>query len=222
VNQKPLFLLLVTAGLAAGCSAQIVKSKGGGYSFRVKYTKGQTIKFDSSISMDNKGTSKSGLVVRLPITISVLNVAKGIATVNVAMGAGTIGTSSSPVVLPQSVNIQLDDRNRSGTAKDTTAVGPAMPDHPVKIGSTWTAVRPITLPGGVLKRLDAVYTFAGPHSVNGKQVAVVNYRLSGPADGSGTMMLLASDGSLFSNETLITVPSMSAISRLHISMKRRP
>jgi len=201
------------AGLLACGNSQIVKAKDG-YLFRVKYSKGQVVKFDTFNSVVSKGNPAAGMTVKVSMTLSVLSVAKGVATVRLTMGAGTLANSTKQMTAPQSVTVQLD-------SKDSSAVGgPKFPNHPVQVGSTWTAVRPVNM-GGEVKRLDAVYKFAGIKTVNGKQLAVVTYSLTGAANGSGTMMLLSTDASLYSNETLISVPGMD-IAKLRIEMKRRP
>ncbi len=204
--------LLVGACLAAGSYGQISKANGG-YLFRIKYFPGEVLRFETLSTVDNVGNASKGVVVKVPMMMNVRSIAKGIASVDLTMGVGKLG--SAVVSEAQTVRIQLDDKDSSKFG------GVSVPLKPVKIGSTWTATRPVTL-GGQMKPLEAVYRFAGLKTVNGTDVAVITYSLKGVANGSGTMMLLVKDASLYSNEMLISVPGMNNIARLKTVMRRLP
>ena len=214
INSKTIVSISLITALANISFGQIVKTNKG-YLFHVKYTAGQTIQFDSSNSLDNKNKLAAGETVNLPVSISVLSVDKGYATTRISMGAGTIGKNPKPIMSPMSVMVQVDDHNNS-KSKDGNSVVTPLPTHPVQIGATWNAVRPVKL-AGTLQRLDAVYQFAGPKQINGHEVAVINFRLSGAASGSGTMMLLTKDGSLYRNETFIDI----GVERVHSILNRK-
>lgn len=204
---------LIALGLVQGACGQIVPGKGG-YLFRVKYKMGQVLRFETTARPANKGGGFSSLTFDAPMVLTVQSVAKGIATVQIVTGPIIVGHDKNSTIPAQTATLQLDDRDASA------AGGPQVPSYPVKVGSTWEAVRPVNLPGG-MTRFNAVYRFAGIKSVEGRRVAVITYYLTGAAQGSGTMLLLTSDASIYSNEQTIGIPGMAKIDRLHVLTKRR-
>jgi len=205
--------LLALAGVVGCCPAQISPAKGGGYLFRVKYTKGQTMRFQTESTVANKGSKSSGMSFKAPMTIQVLNVVKGVATVNVTKGAGTL--NGQPFGKSESVHAQLDETDSSSIN------GPQVPLKPIQTGGTWKAIRAVSF-GGPPQNLNAVYRFQGFKTVDGHKVAVVVYSLTGAASGAGTMLLQTNDASIYSNEILISVPSVDKFSKLRILMTRLP
>ena len=95
----------------------------------------------------------------------------------------------------------------------------AMPEKPIKPGAVWTAILPVNM-GGMIQRLDGRYVFAGMKKVDGLDVAVVTYSLTGFASGTGRLMLLTSDGSLYGNDTHISLNAAGAIERVHTVVSR--
>jgi len=210
--QKYVFAILISGAFACGAYAQITKTKDG-YLFRAKYTAGQTMMYDSSSSHVEKGGDAKNVMV--PIMFKVIAVSNGIATAKLEFGAGRLAKSSKQVTDPGSVTVHLNDN-------DLTALGgSSFPRHAIPIGTTWWIDRPVS-PYGIGEGIDTLYRFAGISTVDGNQVAVITYQLSGFAQGSGTMMLLTSYASIYRNETILVVSSIDKFTKLRTVMTRKP
>jgi hypothetical protein len=210
--QKAIATWMLAAGIAACCSAQVTAVKGG-YLFRVRYTTGQVLRFETKTTFGNKGSAGAGMTVQVPITLRVLSVAKGVATTSMTMGAGVL--NGQPYGKPQTLKVPLDSMDSSSYG------GPKFSPKPVKIGGTWEAVRPFNL-GGQTIPLNGLYRFQGTKTVDGEKVAVVAYDMKGAANGTGTVLFLMSDASIYRNEMSITVPKIDPISQFHVIMMRLP
>ena len=205
------------AGAAAPAPAQIVKTPNG-YLLRVKYVPGQVVRFETSSSIANKGTSEPSSVLKMPITLSVLNVKGGKAYLNLSMGAGVL--DGNKVSDPTEVKMSLDDRNQADKGPGVPGIG-AFPDRPMQAGSTWHSGVPIRALGTLLK-VDGVFRFQGMKPTQNGPLAVISYSLSGGATGTGIMMLMPKDGSIYSNETNLSVSAPdAAIYLIHMVWKRR-
>jgi hypothetical protein len=190
-------LVFVALAIAAIGSAQITKN-GSGYLFRMKHTPGSTYKF-GVVSTLATGGSGQGMKFSLPMIWKIVGVSKGIATVDTTVGPITMGKSQA---MQSSKNrIKLDNRGRIvGQAGAGQQVTPAYPEKAIKVGASWSAGAPIELPMQGQKKITATYTFKGVRSVGGKPMAELNVKTSGQAVGSGTMLILMSDGSLFQSK----------------------
>jgi len=192
-------ILLPVAGLivlASAANAQVITTKAG-YLLRTKYVKGMTIKFVTKNSVSGpKGTPMAGSSFSMPMTMQILDVVDGFAKVKLILGK--IMVNGTVIRQEQSAQMMLDNRN-SGAESGAQNVATQYPKGAVKVGQSWTAVAPVKSEAGVGK-MDARYTFAGLKTVNGKPVAVINYTLKGYASGTGKMIILASDGTLYSNQ----------------------
>ncbi|CAN5423172.1 hypothetical protein BH11ARM1_BH11ARM1_11310 [soil metagenome] len=202
-------LKVVAAGFFAfalmGSASAQIKASGGGYLMRVKYVKGQTLKYKTVTSMVNSKDQKAKpLKIDCPIVMKVSNVVKSLATVAATVGPVTMGKT---VIQPaQDAEIKLDTKNSpSGGAMPSTSqlVSATFPAKAVKIGTTWSNVTGIPSVTGGMANAKATYKFGGLKTVNGKSMAVVTFTLSGEVSGTGTLLLLASDGTLYSNKTRI-------------------
>lgn len=209
----------MAAGASALSSAQITKS-GGGYLFRVNYQKGQVIRFVSTSTVI--GASGDGRVMKLglPVILSVTDTKGKAATVRLEVGpVNMAGKEFSP---KQTAVLQLDSRNRAVNNDAANAnLGAQLPEAPMAVGSTWTAVAPIATASGAQQRLDAKYKFVGFKKVSGTNVAVISYSIKGVATGAGTMMLLAKDGTLYSNTSKLTMAGVVGKLTISSSMKRK-
>lgn len=190
--------ILIAATLAAmtcAASAQITKS-GQGYLFRMQHKAGATFKYSVASTLTGSTASTAPMKFTLPMTWKVLSVKNGVATIDTTVGPVSMG--SSTMMQPTKNRIQLDARGRLvGNAGTGQQVTPALPEKPIKVGQSWSASAPVDLPMQGDKKVNATYTFKGFKTVNGKQMAELLVKTTGQAAGSGTMLLLASDGSLF-------------------------
>ncbi|MDR3691224.1 MAG: hypothetical protein P4L46_17725 [Fimbriimonas sp.] len=214
MNLSKLALTIVPAlCLPVSCFAQISKN-GAGYILRAKYTKGQVIRFQTVSGVDSNDKTISAMRVRVPVKLQVLDVKRGVATVKLTMGAVVVGGQTFQP--EQSTVFALDNRNQGNNT--SASIGTNLPLKPVKAGTPWTSVMPVNMFGQISK-LEGKYRFAGLKQVNGHLVGVITYELSGPAEGTGTMMILASDGTMYSNDTRLTMGG-NKLTRIHSSVTR--
>jgi hypothetical protein len=194
------FFVIVGLCLSATAArAQITKS-GSGYLMRVKYSKGQVVKY-SSVTTIKGATADTGnaapLRVSLPIIINILSITSGKAKAQLVMGPATMG--GSQVAPAQKAEMTLDTRNQASNSSASTLLAP-LPQKPVKPGDKWSAAAPV--PGMFGKqdgKLLATYKFGGIKTVDKRSVAIITYSISGSAGGSGMLMLLTKDGTLYRN-----------------------
>jgi hypothetical protein len=212
---------LLAFGLAGTVMGQISKS-GDGYLFRVRYLTGQTINFDTVTTNANKGGSTAGVKFKTPMTMKVLDVVKGVANLEVTMLPTIMVGNPTPVLPKNVVHVQLDERNQTLNKSVIPNHPVTYPSRPIKPGARWTAILPIKNPlTGSIDKMDGQYLFAGMQLVDGHTVAVVNYSLAGFARGQGTMKLLAKDGSMYSNEVLMSLNQAGSIESVRIVMTRK-
>jgi hypothetical protein len=205
---KRSLLTLVALGVTTlGAQAQVTRS-GAGYLMRVKYTKGQVIRLNTSNSVAGLNSTPGGkMQFKTPITLRVLEVQGTKAKVQMKMGAVTYG---STIMNPGSTAVvTLDNRNRPVDGGANAGVGAALPAQTIKVGSTWQGTVPISTQLGN-SRITAKYKFAGLKNLGGRMVAVITYVVSGMATGTGRMTLLAKDGTLNSNEMKLTMSAGQA------------
>ena len=203
-EHKLIYAFTVAAALVTSAAAQVTKS-GDVYKLRVSYQKGQVIHFNTVSGVENKSASAPGSAstptVSIPITLVVLDKKKDNATLKLTMGAIKFG---GQVMQPESSTVfSLDNRNR-GAGDHRQNIGVSLPERSVRIGSTWEDSQAFNI-GGTTSAMHGTYRFAGLKTINGKVVAVITYQLRGFAEGTGTMTMLAKDGTLFSNDTKLNM-----------------
>jgi hypothetical protein len=187
--------LIAFVGLNSLASAQITKSPQG-YLFRMKHQAGAIFKYAVVSTLSGATETGKPMKFNLPMTWKVLGVKNGVATIDTTVGPVSMG--GSPMMQPTKTRIQMDARGRMvGQAGVGQQVTPSLPEKPIKVGQSWSASAPIELPMQGDKKVNATYTFKGFKTVNGKQMAELSIKTAGQATGSGTMLLQASDGSVF-------------------------
>lgn len=200
--------VIALLALAAVSQAQITKS-GPGYLFRMKHTAGATLKYGVVSSISGFGANGQPMQITLPMTWKVASVKNGVATIDTLVGPVTMGKSQMGQA--EKNRIQIDSLGKlTGQAGSGQQVTPTFPQAPVKIGGSWSANAPIELPMQGQQKITATYTFKGMKTVNGKQMAELSVKTSGSASGTGTMLLLASDGSLFKSNINLNLKMQGA------------
>jgi len=217
MNSKTLALGAIVV-LAASANAQVTK-QGAGYLLRAKYSKGQVIRFNTSNKVRGATAQPgSAIDVTIPITMRVLDVKSGIATVQLKLGEAKLGQS---VINPgQTAVVRLNSRNEGTGTAGGANVAAALPAKAVKVGQTWTATAPISTGMGPSQNMKATYKFQGLKSVGGRQVAVITYSVTGFAKGNGTMRLLTSDGTIFDNLAKFSISASGSPVSVNSEMKR--
>lgn len=204
---------------ALPAASQISKS-GSGYLFRMKFVKGQTINYSMSVSSTVPGMAKPQ-VVNMPMSMTVTEVNGNVATVRYKM--------QSPVGMAkaQDFTVKMDNTGKlvSGNSPTMNGISATLPIKPVPVGGTWTNTTAV--PAGPGGNMDVTnnYKFLGFKTVGGKQAANIQVTMSGKAPsmtikGSGTMLLLATDGSIFAtNLNMNTSLSMKGQKPMSMDMK---
>ncbi|MEZ0324316.1 MAG: hypothetical protein ACAH95_00275 [Fimbriimonas sp.] len=210
--------LLALAVVSASAHGQVTKS-GDGYLLRVKYVKGQTLKYSSVNSIIGAQGGGQPMKITMPMIMKITDVTKGYAKASITTGPAMLG--KNPMSKAQTVFIELSPTNAAKSKGAPGIAGAQFPLKPVKVGQTWSMAAPIAdtsgMTGGDIK---AMYKFGGLKTVNGKSMAVVSYSLSGGVTGGGTLLLLAADGTLYSNVAKITLNASAGNMRLSSEMKR--
>lgn len=189
---------------APTAQAQITK-QGDAYLFRVKYTKGEVIRHVMTMNFD-MGMGAPGGKKPAPMTSQstqkVLSVSGDKATIEVTMG-DVAGTK-----IPKQ-KITMDSRGRpSGGGSAQGNISVALPEKAVKVGSTWTG----DLSGamGGTASANATYKLLGFKTVGGKNAANIAFTVKGNVQGmamsgTGTVLMLTSDGSMYSTSMAMTM-----------------
>lgn len=197
---KPIYALLLGAGLlatATSARAQVTKNLNG-YLLRVKYTKGTSIQLVATNKIGGpKGSPGAGMTFQMPVTMDVVDVKNGISTVRIKVGAASMGNQQ--MTAARTAVVLLDNRNKA-QQQALPALSTTLPLQAVRVGTSWVAKAPVALGAGEPGKMTATYTFAGLKTVRGRPVAVINFKVNGAAQGSGTEYLLVSDGTLFGSE----------------------
>jgi hypothetical protein len=191
-------LLFAFAGLSAfllGCEtsqAQVTK-QGTGYQFRMKFTRGQTIKYRLNASVPYPGQPKP-ITIASQVVQSVQSVSNGVAALNVKVGP-TVLNGKTMTEAPITSSAKLNNLGKPIGAANGSAAFTTYPVNPVKVGGTWSSTVPLAGLGGSAA---ATFKLVGLKSVYGKQVAelAVTLKATGKqkATGGGTMLVLTSDG----------------------------
>jgi hypothetical protein len=155
---------------------------------------------------------------------SVKTVSNGTATISGTFGPLRSGIHLEHIVLPeQSFSLKQDAFGKISGASSVPQMAPTFPREPIKIGGSWDGSTS-TQAMGSNSKLSAHYTLERTGVVKGRPVAVVavTLRSTGQADtsGAGELVLLTSDGSLWSSNVRmsLTAPDGSTLlSRMSIS-----
>lgn len=202
--KTPTFVFLT---LAAGMAGAQVTKKGDAYLLRVNYKPGTVIHY----TMTNSTTVLKKPVI-VTATIQVLSASKGTAKLR----AGVSSVAGRP---DQIVDYEVDDRNQASSGGGFGAVYPA---NPIKVGQSWTATLPVQSASGVAPgSMGAKYTFRGLKTIGGRSLAVIELTLTGGVSGSGQMLVLAADGTVFSSTTTVSVTVGSQTVKVQTSMTRK-
>jgi hypothetical protein len=202
--------------LAASSSAQVTK-QGANYLLRVKYKPGQVLKYSTVSTMSGmQGAQPSK--VNMPLVMKVGKVENAVANLNVTVGPVTLG--GNELMGAQTMEMQVNNTNQAKSGKNSSLTGAQLPLKPIKVGQTWTNVAPVPDITGANKSMRATYKFQGLKTINGKSMAMISYTLSGGVSGSGTLYLLAADGTIYSNEAKVAYKSGSGNLNVSTLMKR--
>jgi hypothetical protein len=197
--------------------AQISK-QGDAYLFRVKHTKGQVLKYKMTVNASGPGQT---LLMNTPIVSTVTAVdAKGAGTLQYKVGPVAMTLNGKPLQAGQGQNqvkttsVKVDNLGNAvggdlSAAKSAGSVG--FPTAAVKIGGSWKAKSVAKTMNVGDMNVDATYKFVGLASTPKGQAAKLSVSMTGTGNakvkGTGTMLVLLADGTLFSstNSMQITI-----------------
>lgn len=188
MTSNRILISAVGLGLVAGSMAQ-VSASGSGYSFKSKYTKGQTVKYAMTMSATGPQPYKGFI----DTTLKVLSVDK--------QGAATIeATVKAPGRPAQTSKVTIDKFGKPVSNEYGTFTGNlGLPEKPVKVGESWKGVVNLSN-SAVGGDVSAKYTFRGITTVDGQKVARIsmNLDLTGVfgMTGTGDQFIRVSDGLL--------------------------
>jgi len=206
---------LLAAGLFVCAHGQIVQTKDGKYSFRTRYAPGAVISYQTLAGEATPSGALKLPAIESPMVIKVLSNKGGNAVIRITTGPGVFGTTQ--VFEKTSIDMPMDNRNSSlgtGSLK--------FPNAPIGIGASWKAMMPLKIASGLPAKLDATYRFLGVKKINGINLAVLSFDMTGPAEGSGLMYIRTSDGTLESTETTVRLTAgPSSTTRVRMSVKRK-
>lgn len=196
-------LSIASLGLLSAYGFGQVTKQGGGYLLRVRYSKGQILKYKTINGVEGeKGQPGAGLRLNMPLTLTVTDVKGPYATVRCKVGPALDGKAE--LFPSQTVIVRINNRNDTDN-KVAAPVGTGLPKNSVRVGETWESDAPVNMGNGGVKRLHAVYKFNGIKTVDGMEVAQLAYQVSGAAKGGGSMSLLVKDGTIWSNRSRLSL-----------------
>jgi hypothetical protein len=190
--------LLTFAALSPTASAQVT-AKSGAHLMRVDWKKGQTYKFNVSVAMTPpansapKGQPAPKPVVRnSPISLKVLDVAKGVATVEV-----TSSLSAGQSATPSKSTVKMDNRGKVVGQDTSLSLLIGLPANPIKVGGKWTDTFSARNQMGAPMQVKATYTLK---AIKGgvAEISASNTGSGGgmTTTGSGTYSIDLKDGML--------------------------
>jgi hypothetical protein len=199
--------------------AQIVRS-GAGYKMRAKYVKGTVMKYTIAATYSMGGSGTKSQPIEMPMSLKVIDVKGGVGTVQFQLSMPGGGK-------PMEGTVKMDAQGRAVGKSNPMLQGVGsvfLPDKVLKVGDTWTSTSDSPSVVGDLKA-KTTYRFKGIKSVKGKQVAELTLSSSGASkgikmSGSGTMLLLVSDASLFSLVTDQKLVMDSSTIPMHVKVTR--
>jgi len=211
-------LFVAGAVLVSGTTTQAqVSRSGGGYLFRMKFTKGQKMTYMMSMNTSASGMAQP-MKTSVPMTMTVMSVQGNVATMKMTMGA-VMGQK------PRDITVKMDNTGKlvSGNMQGLNGVSATYPKNPVAVGGSWKNTTAFPLgPGG---NLDSTtnYKFKSIKNVGGRQVAELYVTMTGKSQqfkmsGSGTMLILMADGSLW-NTQITTDMDMAVEGKGNMKMK---
>lgn len=197
-------------------NAQVTK-QGAGFLLRMKFVPGQVMKYNVNMSM-TMGKGAKPMNQTMPITMKVLSVQKGIATIETMVDPRAISKDAQV----QKATIKMDNRGNvvEGAASSQLA-NATYPQGPIRVGQSWK--QPIST-GGM--KMNSTYTFKGVKNVGGRSVADLGISFSSQGggaqsmSGTGNMLISTADGSLVNSTIKMSMGSGAQAGSMNMTMKR--
>jgi len=214
--------LLAFSGLvlvSALAQAQVTRTPDNTYLLRVKYVKGTKLQYSTVTSLDSGiGKSATPLSFKTPVIMKVKEIRNSKALISLTVGPVTMGANA--IQKAETHDVMIDTRNASDSPDQMGMVTGQLPEKAVRVGETWFTTAPIPDPTGTAHTMQVIYKFQGVKTVAGKSMGVIGYTLSGGAKGSGTLLVLASDGTIYSNMTKLAF-NTPATGKIALTMEMR-
>jgi hypothetical protein len=177
-------------------SAQVTK-QGNAYKMSLDLKKGSVYKYSIQATVNSPagmGSQPTKQSFDSPITMKVMEVAGGLATVQITTVPPTMGATKAK---PQTSTIKID-RSGKVTTGGEAGVVVSLPTKPVKIGETWSSTAS-TRGMGIPMNVNSKSTLKAVKAVGNRQVAVVEVTTdakgaSMTGKGKGTYTIDMKDG----------------------------
>lgn len=192
--------LLAVLGLpllfAASAHGQVSKS-GAGYLFRLKFDKGEAVRFKVPVSITNLEAQPVSLMLHLDL--KVLKLQGTLATVKAHLASGSVNGQS---LLPdQTHEVEIDNLGKyHGNVSGLSGFAIQYPVQPVRIGGAFVSPVPTALGNSALSgnagSADAVFTFRGFVNTPLGKAARLTFVVAGNQAPSGSILVSVKDGVL--------------------------
>jgi hypothetical protein len=191
---------LIPAGLAllsCGAMGQAVKSAKG-YDFHSIYTSGKPLTFKVVMAIYPYASAPERNVgVFMTQSFNPLSVKNGLATLKATVDNVHTKDSRLPIVIKPRQFV-VDRRNKLiGSTQGSLAIV-AFPDHPIKIGQSWSALTSVSTDPSTTLVDQATYRLDGVQTSHGKTIFTFNVTFKGIATGEGAVLVDAADCSVIS------------------------
>jgi hypothetical protein len=193
---------LAVAGItfAASCFGQVTPSKGS-YLLRMKFKKG-VVRFDTKINQ--VAPAGKGVSVGMPFVQKIVKVDKGVASMAMVIGPMLLNGKSFGEAQTTQI-IRVNSQGMIQGSATTSGQGLTIfPVKPVKSGDVWSSSITVPSVGSNTATASATYQFVRLTQYLGKPVAELKTKIvsnrGGDISGTGTTLILASDGSLLHSD----------------------
>jgi hypothetical protein len=219
MNIKKTAVTLSLLGCLASIGFSQVTKTSGGYLFRYKFVKGRVYAYTITSSVAIPSSPKP-MTINGPF-VETVNGVKG-TDGQITVVFGPLTTGSKPAVAKTTRSFTETNRGGVADAADVQQMFMQLPEGPKKPGDTWTGETSVAAMGSDSK-VKAKYKFLGMTAVHGRPAARVAMTMTttGQANTSGTgiLIVLVEDGSLWSTETHLVLTGAKASSKpIKISM----
>jgi hypothetical protein len=219
-------LKFVICGLAllaaATAPAQVTKS-GSGFLLRMKFIKGQTLIYDLTGTVTQRGRT---LNFQVPMVVSVKDVAGGVGTLE--QKVGPFKADGRPMGPVRTEVLKRDARGTVLNGSGSSAPGlhvMTFPAAPLKAGGTWSAKTKGVVGTAGQMEMDNTYKIVGLESVSGRQCLRIGVTVKGTGNaalaGGGDVWIAVSDGSMVKSTSKMNVTIGKETAPMSVTITRK-
>jgi hypothetical protein len=184
--------------LAALSLGQVASVGHGAYRFRAKHIRGAANRYTATTQIQR-------ITVTNKIDEKVTGLRNGIATLQVAIGPATESAPKQTLSFAQKNTVRVDSLNHPVGSSGIPNILAEFPKASIRPGAVWTGLSSFATGMGKGGSLATSYRFSSINRSGGKTIAVLDVLLRGIANGSGAMLIDASDGSMLASSLTLRV-----------------